>query len=413
MKTYLPNRILVLMATLPFIFLFALLLSLVATSKSFAANTLQIQQVLKDGINAVDGLDNPRQVKANLNSNRVFVTSGDDNSLLVLEYDGTLKPLQLFKNSEDKSKRLEGASGVITFNNGKNVAVASFYDSALSLFGEGQKSSFNFNQTFSDNLSFERIFKSKEPLTNEDNYGLFGAWDLAITADEKQIYVASFKSNAVSQFSVDEKNKVAFGYKYTPTDSLSLGGPTSLVISNIRNEIITAGYENNTLSVLSIGENGTLSPKQKIINGVDGVEGLVNPQKVLLSPNEKYLYVACSGSNAILVFESKNNRYSFVQSITHSDTNAKGLKGVASMALTKDGSQLFAAGEMDDGLLLFDVLSNGKLTFNGVFQSHKNRIEGVTSIAIMNDDKNLLLTLGKKDALYLLSIGNKDANQEN
>ncbi len=47
-----------------------------------------------------------------------------------------------------------------------------------------------------------------------------------------------------------------------------------------------------------------------------------------------------------------------------------------------------------------------------MFQSHENGIEGVTSIAVINEGANLLLTLGENDALYLLSIGNSETQQK-
>ncbi|MEW6984151.1 lactonase family protein [Colwelliaceae bacterium 6471] len=379
--------------------------SLLVISNNVVAITLEIKQVLKDGNNSIDGLDNPRQVKFDPSGQRVFVTSGDDNSLLILEFDGALKPRQLFKNKDDKKKLLEGASALVTYNNGKNIAVASFYDSSLSLYEKGPKHNFNFKEAYSDNVSYERIFKSDEPLANEDHYGLFGAWDIAISSDEKQIYVASYKSNAISIFDLDEAKEIGFNSKYIQPSNNTLGNPTSIILSKSNKELIVAGFENNSLSVLSRDKKGELISKQRIKNGVDGVKNLVNPQKVILSPNGKYLYVACSGSNAVVIFESKNNRYTYLQSVTHSETGGMGLTGVGSLALTNDGAQLFAAGELDKGLLMFDVRDDGSLKFNRIFQPSNNRIEGVTSIAITSDGKKMLLTLGKMDALYLLELG--------
>ena len=383
------------------------LIALSLASANVAALNIEVQQVLQDGINSVDGLDNPRQVKSDLSGKRLFVTSGDDNSLLILQSEETIKPLQLFKSSDNKAL-LEGASSLITFNKGKNIAVVSFYDSALSVFEKGNDDNFKFIQAHSDNVSYERIFKSGESLISEDRYGLFGAWDIAISSDEKQIYVASYKSDAISIFDVNSDNKLAFNHKYVQTKGNALGGPTSIALSDSRNELIVSGYENNTLTILSVSKKGKLSLKQTIKNGSNGIKYLVNPQKAILSPNEKYLYVACSGSNALLVFESKDNQYSFLQAVAQPEIGGTGLKGVGSIALSDDGTRLFAAGEMDKGLLLFNVIENGNLQFDKVFQSLNNKIEGVTSIAVINEGKNLLLTLGKMDALYLLKVSNTE-----
>lgn len=383
---------------------------------SASATQLQIKQVLIDGVDSIDGLDNPRQVKLSPDGSHAFVTSADDNALLILELNEQLTPVSLFKNSDNPKFKLEGASGISVIDEGNTVTVASFYDSAISLFKKRefkkrvftktQLEKFQFISAYSDNLAYERVFKSNIAITDEDTFGLLGAWDTTVGENETQLFAASFKSNAVSVFNIDSNSLLSFKGKVTlqGTDANSLGNPVTLAYSSSTKTLIVGGYMGNSLSILSYDEDDNLIVKQRIENRKQGITHLINPQKIILSANQNTMYVACSGSGAIVVFEYKEEQWRHLQSITHSDSGGSGLSGVGSVALSGDGKRLYAAGEMDSGLLLFNVNNNGSLIFNRTWQSNEHKVEGVTSIAATKSGNQLLLTLGKMDALYLLEV---------
>ncbi len=370
------------------------------------AGSFIFQQALFDDVNNIDGLDNPRQVKLSPNGKHVWVTSADDNSVLILELDEGLTPVQLFKNEEEVDTgvalKLEGANGLALTPSG--AFIASFYDSALSTFKIVNDLKYAHSGTETDNLSYQRVFQSDEPPSEMDKLGILGAWGLEVSESEKQLFVASYKSDALSIFDIDEDSQLSFVSKVTSQDlsQSELGRPVSLAYSEANNELVVAGYEGNILTVFSKGEHGKLSVKQTIYNDENAVEHLVNPQYVILSSDSRFMYVACSGSNTILVFERTDEKYTFLQSVTHSETHGSGLAGVASLAISTDGLTLYAAGEFDKGVLRFDISDNGSLILKETIQSDDNEIEGVTSIALSEDGQHMLLSLGKKDALYLL-----------
>lgn len=383
------------------------LISTFACNSCASPPTIEVQQVLFDGIAGVDGLDNPRQVQVSSDGRSVFVASADDDSLLILRLEEQLKPMQIFKSEYAKGGlALVGASALGMFNRGTSLAVVSFYSGALSLFRKEESSHFSFDKSFTDNLSYERVFGNTQDENEKDIYGLLGAYDVAISYDEKHLFVASYKSNGISVFDISEALHLTFNHHYTRAKSTGqgLGNPVSIAYSKLRDELIVAGFEGNSLSVLSKNTDGKLRLKQTIQNDADGVKDLINPQEIILSPDDKHLYVACPGSNAIVVFELRNNQYQYRQSVSDVDTSGLGLAGIGSMVLTDNGSRLFAAGEMGEGLLLFDVNKTGKLVFNRKFLFKGHKIEGVTSIAKTADEKMLLLTLGKRDALVLLTV---------
>jgi 6-phosphogluconolactonase (cycloisomerase 2 family) len=352
-----------------------------AVASATAANTFHLQQALFDGVGGVDGLDNPRQVAIDKDSKRAYVTSADDNALLILSFESELKPLALFKNSESNHLRLEGASGVQSLKGGESVAVVSFYDNALSTF-KLRDGAFYLGENHTEDL------------------GLLGAWDLTVSEFQNRLYVASFKSNAVSAFEINDDANLVFQQSIGKNYGVELGGPVGIDYSNQRNEVIVSGFLGNRINVLRYGEGNKLYVHHKIQRNETNLAALQGPQKVLLSPNERYLYVACSGSDSILVFEFHDNHYRHLQTITHDKIGGAGLKGVGSLDTSPDGSHLFAAGEFDSGLLVFDVMQDGLLQFEQKVQHSEHTIEGVTSITVSADGDNVLLTLGKSDALY-------------
>jgi len=337
------------------------------------------------------------------NGRYAAVISADDNSLLILDIKSKLSPVQLYKNKENRNFKLEGASGLVFFDKGSTIAVASFYDSAVSLFK--RQTTFKFDKAYSNGLSYQRIFKSDVPVTNEDTLGLLGAWDIVITPDEQHLFVAGYKSNAVSAFTLSDGGIPAFKQKITG-ETLhveNLGNPVALAYSDKRNELIVAGFDGNQLSVIAFDNDRKASLKQSINNHENTLSLLVNPQKLLLSHDQQYLYAACSGSSAILMFENTDTGYQYRQTITHKDIAGHGLKGIASLALSHNGRHLFAGAEFDEGLLHFGIKQNGQLEFKQRIQSNTHKIAGITSIAMVNDT-DILLTLGKLDSVYLLKI---------
>lgn len=387
-----------------------LLVCVGGTSSMALAVNLHVKQVLVDGENGVDGLDNPRHIALSSDNRYVFVTSADDNALLVLNVGEILTPVTTFRNDVDPNYKLEGASRVVSFGEPFIASIASFYDSSLTLFTHkpsGQNpDNFSWVNAHSDNLSYERVFKSNQDLGDLDTLGLLGAWDVLVTPDEKQVIVASYQSNAVSVFNAAANASLAFDSKlsFGEGSDVSLGRPVSLAYAKRYNELVVAGFEGNVLSVFKREQNGSFVFKSAIRQDDDELKLLANPQHILFSPNERFLYVACSGSQSIVVLERINSKFVYKKAITKTDIGGTGLNGVSSLVTTRDGKLLFAAGEFDEGLLVFNVSDIGEVAFAQHFKGAATDIKGITSIAITNDDKHLLLSLSQQDALYVVEV---------
>jgi len=387
------------------------LITIFNVNPSFAdpAANLKLIQILKDDINGVDGLGNPRALKVSSDNAKVFVSSGDDNALAIFNLDTDFKLTfsKVFKNSSPSINGLEGASGVVSLRHDNQIVVSGFYDGALTVFSKNNKG-YRFNETISDGLSYERVFDSDLPLGKLDNLGLLGAWDVINTSNEKQLFVASYKSNNVSIFDVAENGNVIFNRKIIdakPKES-DLGNPISLALSPSNDQLYVLGFEKHQLTIFNRNKEGKLSVNQVLNNDIDGVQQFVNPQKIVVSPNGKFLYVACSGSNSLVVFHKLDSgKYAFLQTINNSDIDGAGLEGAGSLAISADGSKVYAAGESGIGLYLFDAGTDGKLKFKDKLVSVRdNQLKKISSMTLTDDNQHLLVATGKDNSIFVFRI---------
>ncbi|MFT6735189.1 MAG: 6-phosphogluconolactonase (cycloisomerase 2 family), partial [Polaribacter sp.] len=146
--------------------------------------------------------------------------------------------------------------------------------------------------------------------------------------------------------------------------------------------------------------------KQVLKNGVGGVKQFVNPQKIVVSPNGKFLYIACAGSNSIIVFHKLDTgQYTFWQAINNSDIGGYGLEGAGSLAISSDGSRVYAAGESGVGLYLFRSGDNGRLSFkNKLLSVGDNELKKISSITLTRDNRHLLVSTGKNNSVFVFKI---------
>ncbi|KFZ36454.1 hypothetical protein HR45_16700 [Shewanella mangrovi] len=378
----------------------------VGITNASATERLQLHQVLQDDVNGVDGLGNPRNVKVLADNSTVFVSSGDDNAFAVFSADRDFKLSfsQVFKNAAADIHGLEGASGVTYLGNGQKVIVTGYYDGAVSLFSTNDNR-YRYDTTISDELGYNRVFDRYVPLAKVDHFGLLGAWDIIKTDDEKQLFVAGYMSNAISILDVDADKNVIFNRTVTTATPLQadLGKPITLALSPLNDELYVLGFDNNQLTIFDRSDKGALIPKQIIKDQVDGVTAFLNPQKMIVSPDGHVLYVACAGSNTLMAFKKSNDgKFVWLQSIDNSDVGGAGLEGASSLAISADGSTLYAAGESGNGVFIFSVGSDGQLSFEGKrLTANGHELKKIASLTLTDDNQYLLVATGKSNSLVI------------
>lgn len=377
-------------------------------------------QVLKDSVDGVDGLDNPRSVSITPDGTLLFLTSGDDNAVAIFDISDNfqLSFRQVFRNDDPNVQGLEGASSVTFLPKANKALVASFYDSALTVFGENRDGHYVLQKHISDNLSVQQIFQDNQPLDHLDTLGLLGAWGIASSGDGRHVYIASYKSNALSVFEMDPQGNPVFNRVEKGnvlSDLGGLGSPVSVALSPDNHQLVVAGFEQHRITIFNRDDSGQLTLKQVLENQQQGIRHLVNPQRIIASADNRYLYVASAGSSAIVVFgQDANGEYRFLQSITNEDIGGAGLSGVGTLAISPDGKKLLAAGEADSGIVSFIRQPNGLLKFKSLLtqeqfstgSTDQHLLDTVTSLTFSHDGHYLVITSATNDSVAILKLYN-------
>jgi len=369
------------------------------------------KQVLEDNQQGVDGLGGARVAELTPDGNQVLIVSGDDNSLAIFNVDANFKLSfnRVFKNNSTIDG-LDGAVSLVVSPDGRRVYVVSYYDSAVAIFEQDEQGSYQFIQAIRDGLPFEDVFSDKESVKKKDKLGLLGAYDIAITTDNSQLFIASVASNALSIFDINKNGNVVFNHAIRDSDNTEygLGGAVNVIITPNNSQVIVAGFNENSITIFNRVDNGVLGHSQTLINGKDGVKNMIAPQGLAMSPDGNYLYAACGGGNAIVVFaRNEQGRYAHIQSISNSD-DVSGLGGAGYVTTSPDGSRVFVASESDNAVVTLAKLNDGTLKILSVLKSEgikkADERNGAASVYVSPDGKHLLVTTGKGNTLIVYSL---------
>jgi len=391
----------------------------VATQRPFfnqelTQEPMREKQVLEDNKLGVDGLGGARIAELTPDGSQLLVASGDDNSLAIFDVDSDFKITfnRIFVNNST-IYGLEGAVSLVVSPDGRRVYVVSFYDSAVAIFEQDEQGSYQFIRAIRDGLPYDQVFSDKESVKRKDKLGLLGAYDIAITTDNSQLFVASVASNAVSIFDIDKNDNVVFNHAIRDSDDINygLGGAVNVIITPNNSQVIVAGFNENAITIFNRNSNGVLVHSQTLINGKDNIRNMIAPQGLSISPDGNYLYAACGEGNAVVVFaRNGQGRYSYIQSISNSDDDddVSGFGGAGSITTSPDGTRVFVASESDNALVILEKLNGGTLKIISVLKSEGikkiDERNGAASVYVSPDGKHLLVTTGKGDTLIVYSI---------
>ena len=147
------------------------------------------------------------------------------------------------------------------------------------------------------------------------------------------------------------------------------------------------------------------------MNGKNGIKHFLNPQQIKISPDEKFLYIACSGSHSLVIFkQDTTGNYAHFQSVINSEVSNSALHGASSIAISKTGEIIIVAGETGQGLAIFEWSTDGTLESKNIkLMSNDQRAElvSVSSIEFSHDDQYLLVTSAKNDSLSVYKLSKK------
>lgn len=199
--------------------------------------------------------------------------------------------------------------------------------------------------------------------------GLADAHDLALSPDERHLYVVSPTAHAVVAF---ERALGTGALSWIETETNGAGGVSDLAgaravhVSADGLNVYVAAHDDDAIAVFARDlATGELSFVGAAVNGVSGVEGLDGANSLVTSPDGLHLYAASAIDDAVAVFarSDTSGTLSLLQVLRDGVLDVDGIDGASSVLLSADGRFLYVSGVDEPGIGVFtrDLVS-GLLT---------------------------------------------------
>jgi DNA-binding beta-propeller fold protein YncE len=271
---------------------------------------------------------------------------------------------------------LNGAGGVAAAPDGRSLYVASLADDAVMRFSRNATTgALAFAQCFDDQDTNPEAACTGAP-------GLDDATSVEVSRDGKSLYAAAAEDDAIVRFNRTTIGAIGFAQCFQDkadaladeaecADRAGLNGASSVAVSADGRSLYAASFfdfaiarfnRNTTTGALTFAEcfdDEDAGPEA----ACPGAPGLANVNSVTVSGDGGSLYAAGLGDNAIVRFNrTTSGDISFAQCFDDEDTNLEGpkclgapaLDAIASVAVSPDGRSLYTAALDDDAVARFN-----------------------------------------------------------
>ncbi|MFC3195556.1 beta-propeller fold lactonase family protein [Marinicella sediminis] len=169
----------------------------------------------------------------------------------------------------------------------------------------------------------------------------------------------------------------------------------ALNVSGNNDHVYVAAAQENAIGIFSRNnvsaqpEFGDLAYVNSVLNGQNGVSGLLGVADVLLSADGLTLYAAGAGDNAVVVFSRNplSGELTFLEKQSSGLFGVEGLEGVDALAISADGAHLYATGPLTGSVSVFAIdqtggVNQGRLSYQ---QKLQNAVAGVGGLSAVSD----------------------------
>ncbi|MCG6118525.1 MAG: beta-propeller fold lactonase family protein [Aquimonas sp.] len=211
-----------------------------------------------------------------------------------------------------------------------------------------------------------------------DSASLAGIGASVRSADGARLYAVNPGQNALLVFPLDLAGapgtpEVLVDGSVLPGGTVGgLAGASRVALSaDDRHVYVSAAGANGVLVLGFDAASGGHRFIQRVTSGSNGVAGLLGAADVLVSGDGRRVFVAGASANAIAVFsrDADTGALTFIERVADGlgtivpDSNV--IRGVRRLVLSDDGARLYAAATLSQAISRFDVGSDGRLTYRG------------------------------------------------
>ena len=357
---------------------------------------------------SVPQLVQPSGIAVSPDGDHLYATSDSGDGLLLfhrLDGEGTLQFDSFYDASVPgfTSALLDGPDDVLVSADGAHVYVASRNSDAIVAFArDGASGTLTFLANYRDGVA--------------DVSGLDGVVALALSPDGSHLYAVGRNAGAVATFSRDaDTGALAFLDKELDQsaaggDVVALAQPTALLVSPDGAQVYVASRSGNAVQTFARDADGAspdfgrLSYASVARNGLDGITGLSGASGLAISADGSHLYALGASSNTVVLFDRAADGSIAQRQQWTSGSGVPGLLGPSAIALTADGSELYVTGLDDHSLTIFARAEDGVLSVRQtVFddQGSITTLGGPAALAVSPDDRNIYVAASLDNAIVV------------
>ena len=243
--------------------------------------------------------------------------------------------------------------------------------------------------------------------------GLWGAFDVVVSPDGLDVYVAGKTDDAVAHFARSPVDGAlafvaAIGNQAGVEETVpGLDRPVGLALAPDGAHLYVAASNGSALVVFARSPaDGSLSFVESVVDGVDGVDGIDRAFSVAPSPEGAHLYATGFLDDAVAVFaRAGDGTLAFVEVWKDDGAGgaADGLNGAQAVAVSPDGRHVYVAGGLEDAVACFGRNPlDGTLTFESVVRDGVAGVDGIDGprdVTLSPDGANLYVAGGGEDAV--------------
>jgi len=292
---------------------------------------------------------------------------------------------------------LDGAAAVVSSPDGRFLWTAAAASNAIALFErDADPASPNFGQPV-----YRGVWRNNENGVS----GLDGVRALAVSPDGAHLYAAAATAGAVVVFRIDaQSGRLNFVEKISNGSSgaAGLAGASDVLVSSDGTHVYVAGAHQNAVVVLRRENDagdpdfGRLETVQVLIEGQDGIEGLVAVRSLALV-EERFYALSPAGSVAIFRRTPSSGQLEFLDAVFDGSDDISGLGGGEDILAVDD--LLYVAAPSPGSVVVLGVDENDVVHFIEKLDAETTAGLGGVDALGLSPDGRYLYTAAADDAL--------------
>ena len=366
--------------------------SIIVFNRNVNSGTLTFVESLTDNENGVDGLEGCFNLVLSPDGNHLYATGPDENAVAVFNRNvvtGKLTFTQMMQDESGMVNNMNYPLGLSLSKDGQNLYVTSYGDNAVNVFA---RNSFNGLLTFVSDVGYNA--------TGPNEIG--GTFAIETSHDGKNVYVTGSESDGVAIFDRNQ-NDGNLTYIGGVVDNMNgvdgIDYPVAIRISKDDNSVYVAGANEDAIALFTRDETtGMLSFSEMQQDGSTPGQTMEYPIGFVLSPEDDHFYTASFYSNAIVHFQRNltDGKLTYATVADGSGIGVDGLSGANAALVSQDGNFVYVAGYNDDAIAVFerDEMS-GVLTPSSMVADQPSLnlgLNGVNDMAVSPDGSYLYAT---------------------